>query len=356
MPHLRKDLSADALVSNLRSSFSRIADTRKFSSISLTDILMSAYAIFSLKYPSLLSFEDDNRMGEPETSNMATLYGIKQIPCDTHMREVIDEVPPDAFRPIFIDLFSRIQRGNILKDFRYLDGRYLMSIDGTGLFHSNEVHCLSCMEKQSRDGEKSFYHQMLSAVLVHPDMKEVIPFCPEPIQKQDGQSKNDCERNAAKRLLSKLREDHPKLDVIIVEDGLSSNAPHIRELIARRFSFILGAKPSDHKYLFEQASLAGSSGRSHQIIDSNGIEHRFNFVNSLSLNETNEDLKINFLEYEQFDPKGNKRIKWSWVTDIEITVENVYQIMRGGRARWRIESAPQVHTEGGLCHELKLCV
>ncbi len=71
---------------------------------------------------------------------------------------------------------------------------------------------------------------MLGAAIVHPDYKEVIPLYPEMIMKQDGEKKNDCERNAAKRLLKKFREDHPKLKVIVNEDALSPNAPHIRDL------------------------------------------------------------------------------------------------------------------------------
>jgi len=48
---------------------------------------------------------------------------------------------------------------------------------------------------------------MLGAAIVHPDHKEVIPLAPEPIIKQDGQSKNDCERNAGKRFFGKLNDD-----------------------------------------------------------------------------------------------------------------------------------------------------
>ena len=63
---------------------------------------------------------------------------------------------------------------------------------------------------------------------------------PEPIIKQDGESKNDCKRSAAKRLVAKLREDHPHLPLIVIEDALSSNAPHIRELQKHNLHFILG--------------------------------------------------------------------------------------------------------------------
>jgi len=65
------------------------------------------------------------------------------------------------------------------------------------------VHCESCLERQHRDGSITYSHQMLGAVIVHPEHKTVIPLAPEPIIKQDGVKKNDCERNAAKRLFEK---------------------------------------------------------------------------------------------------------------------------------------------------------
>ena len=63
------------------------------------------------------------------------------------------------------------------------------------------------------------------------------------IRKQDGSTKNDCERNAAKRFLDDFRREHPHLKVIVVEDGLSSNAPHILELQRHDLCYI-GWEPS----------------------------------------------------------------------------------------------------------------
>ena len=42
---------------------------------------------------------------------------------------------------------------------------------------------------------------------------------------QDGATKNDCERNAAKRLPTDLRREHPRLPLLVAEDGLASNGP-----------------------------------------------------------------------------------------------------------------------------------
>jgi len=57
--------------------------------------------------------------------------------------------------------------------------------------------------------------------------------------KQDGNTKNDCEKNASRRFLKRFRKDHPKLKVIMVEDALSSNAPHIKDLEKHDMKYIL---------------------------------------------------------------------------------------------------------------------
>src|ERR1700683_1982880 len=93
---------------------------------------------------------------------------------------------------------------------------------------------------------------MLGPSIVHPDKAEVIALMPEPIIKQDGSDKNDCERNAARRGLAKFRADHPYLSVIVVEDGLSSNAPHVRDLLDYGMHFILVTKEGDHAHLFAE--------------------------------------------------------------------------------------------------------
>jgi hypothetical protein len=59
-PAVRKHLSADALFSRLRTGFSTIADHRPGTpKIPLPDALMSAFAMFSLKSPSLLSTQTE---------------------------------------------------------------------------------------------------------------------------------------------------------------------------------------------------------------------------------------------------------------------------------------------------------
>jgi hypothetical protein len=58
--NFRKTLSVPALLKGIRKSFNKIKDFRKGKiDYSLPDILMSGLAIFGLKYPSLLPFDND---------------------------------------------------------------------------------------------------------------------------------------------------------------------------------------------------------------------------------------------------------------------------------------------------------
>jgi hypothetical protein len=334
-PAVRKHLSADALFGLLRTGFADIADHRLGKpDISLTDALMAAFAMFSLKAPSLLAFEQERTEG-----NLQRVYGLQRVPCDTAMREILDPVQPKALRPLFQAIFRALQRGKALEAMMFVEGHYLLALDGTGYFSSQQIHCESCLERHHRNGTITYSHQMLGAALIHPDRREVIPLMPEPIVKQDGTEKNDCEREAAKRLIVQLRQDHPHLPLIVTEDSLSSNAPHIQVLQEHHVHYILGVKEGDHAYLFEQVAAAEHAGRvTYYDRDDpeTGLRHRFRFISDMPLNESHTDLRVNFLECWEWEQ--DKVQHFSWVTDLRINKGTVYQIMRGGRARWRIEN------------------
>lgn len=141
---VRKHLSADALFALVGDRFARVPDPRRPGSpIPLTDALMSAFAMFSLKDPSLLAFEQRRR-----DANMKTLFGIGQIPSDTRMREILDDVEPERLRDSFGDVFRELQRGKALEPFVFYEGAYLLSLDGTGYFSSPTIHCESCQVKE----------------------------------------------------------------------------------------------------------------------------------------------------------------------------------------------------------------
>jgi hypothetical protein len=295
---------------------------------------MSALAMFSLKDSSLLEFDDRREKDD----NLKRIYKIEMVPSDSQMRTVLDDVSPEAIRPLFKEALVQLQSSKVLSEMVYMGQYYLLTLDGTGYFSSTQVHCAACLEKKNRQtGQITYSHQLMGGAIVHPDFKEVFPLMPEAIIKQDGHSKNDCERNAAKRFLQQVRRDHPDLPLIITEDGLSSNAPHIKALKAGNFRFILGVKEGDHAYLFNYVNTAHEAGQTTEYEQREGkIIHRYRFINQVPLNESNQDVLVNFLEY--WEIKGDKVSHFSWITDFTLKKWTVGLIMRAGRTRWKIEN------------------
>jgi len=110
-PKARKHLSADALFHVVRSGFATIPGPHGADvDISLTDALMSAFAMFSLKAPSLLAFDKERAAG-----SLHSLYGSQRVPCDIYMRERLDSISPQVLRPVFTSVFRQLQRGKALE-------------------------------------------------------------------------------------------------------------------------------------------------------------------------------------------------------------------------------------------------
>ena len=63
------------------------------------------------------------------------------------------------------------------------------------------------------------------------------------------------------------------------------------------------------------------------------IDYLINFP----LNKLNPDIKVNLLEYWEIDEEGKEK-NFSWVSDIKLSRDNVYHVMRAGRSRWKIEN------------------
>ena len=334
----RKTLSIPALLGRVRTCFEAIPEHRKRRvDYPLPDALMAAVAMFSLKDGTLYAF--DELLDDPvRQHNLRQLYGIQQAPCDTQMRSILDEVDPYGLRPAYVGIHQELQKQGILEGYRFL-GKYLISFDGTGLYSSSQVSCPECCCKQHRNGENRYYHQLLGAVMVHPDQSVVLPLFPEAITRQDGVEKNDCEHHASQRLLPAVRKAFPRLDMIVLQDALACNGPHIRNLKAQHFSFIITSKPRSNSLLLNTVLSGLEEGKTSEfeITNSQGVLCGYRFRNNVPLNHEHADLKVNFIDYWEESPTG-KPFLYACVTDLPVTADNVAAIVRAGRSRWKIEN------------------
>lgn len=329
-------LAYDNQISHLRSYFDQILDRRAANTVyKLSDVLMSGFAMFLLKHPSVHRFEQQTKQ---ERVNLQALFGIEKLCSDAQMRNILDEVPPEAFRGFFKDYYGHLQEQGVIKEYHYYDNCLIIAIDGVQHFNSTEINCPNCQCTHHSNGSVHYSHALLAATIICPKQAEVFPLCLEPIVKQDGVEKNDCERNACGRLMGQLVENYAAQRFIFTGDALFANAPHIRRILGNFWHFVLNIKPKSHKTLFN-AFEARRKAKALGFMEKRekGEIHRFYFANNLPLCETAADIRVNVLWYEFTDKKG-KTTTFTWCTDFLLDKKNVQKIMEIGRCRWKIEN------------------
>jgi Transposase DDE domain len=336
---LQQKLTFDELMTILSTAFKQIPDHRVGNATKyvLADVLKSAFAMFSLKCPSLLDFKQQTR---PEQSNLRTIYQLAgAIPCDNQMRGMLDPLDPAHLRVLFHTLFLRLRHAGLLREYQYWHKYVVVSVDGVEHFSSPKVHCAHCTTRTHRNGSVSYHHAGLAAVLVHPTQTEVFPLDFEPILKPDGARKNDCERTAAKRLCASLHERYHDLPCLLVEDALYANAPHVRQILGYGWKFVLTVKPDAHQCLFQQFEGRAARGqvKERRETDAQGVQHHYRWTTHLCLNEGAIDVHVNFLWYQQTDKQGQVTT-WTWITNLPLTAATVEKVRRAGRSRWKIEN------------------
>lgn len=287
--------------------------------------------------PSINAFQQ-RLQDKQQLNNLKTMFSVSAIPQSSQLRTALDNIPSPQIEEVFKDLFKPLQRGRQLEMFEFMDGKYLIPLDGVQYFSSYNISCNCCLKKVINK-TAIYYHQVVAATIVCPGIKQVLPLAPEPIQNSDGSTKQDCEINAGKRIVHKIRAAHPQLRIIIVGDGLYSKQPFIDELKRAGMSFILVAKPDDHIVLNQWFSDFQKMGSTHrlEIKDVKKRKHVYEWVNDIPLNGTKDADNVSYFEYTIF--KGDKATYHnSWVTDIPITRGNIVDLVKGGRARWKIEN------------------
>jgi len=353
---IKKHLNFTVLRKKLSKVLNGVPEFRQKSKVTINihDAMMSGFACMYFQDNSLLQFQ--KRMQEEQhSSNLKTLFGVEHIPKETQMREIIDGVASDYLRPMFKDLYLRLQRGKHLEQYQIFPKVYYFPIDGSEFYSSQEVFCEQCLTKEHKEGCKTYSHQVLQGGIMHPGCSEIIPFMPEQIVNGDGSSKQDCEMNAAKRLIVKLQQEFPQLGLLIGGDALFSKQPIIEDVLKAGMHYLFAAKPADHKYMMEW--LAAYNGLEQiNFQDSKGRAHCYEWKNDVPLTGQKEPVRVNFLRctITGKNKKGEEEILFrnSWVTDWVVSEETIKILVSAGRCRWKNENECfNVMKNHGYCME-----
>jgi len=340
----------DFLIATLTHNISNIDDNRKQRSnlvYSLKDIILSAFSIFYFQNKSWLSFQRDIDTAKG-ISNAQTMFGISDIPSDNHIRNVIDKITPDNFKKVYELIVEKLRDIGVLEKFNFKDEYMLVALDGTHYHSSKNISCKCCQSKTNSDtGEVHYYHSVITPTIVHPESKKVIPLMQEFISNDDGEDKQDCEVNASKRWLDSFINPTSK-KLIILGDDLYSREPMIKKVLEQKHSYIFVAKPTSHKYLYEQVEMIKNLGTCDtknisKMVNGKKQHFEYNYINKLSIKNPNGDTlhppqEVNWCEIIITNATGKKLYHNSFVTDIILNDNNVIDIAIAGRTRWKIEN------------------
>ena len=316
-----------------------IKDTRAANtSNSIVEVMLSGLACMYYQSPSLLEFQRQMKTLE-QRNNLRSLFKVQNLPTDQGMRNVIDQVDTDtAFRPIFKDLFNKLQRGKHLEQYQTLPGKYLLNVDGTQYFSSKEVACKKCLVRGSTKNPYNC-HQVLQGAIVKAGLRQVIPVMPEEICAEDGEEKVDCETNAFKRFLKKFRKDHDKLGIIINADALYATTPVIETIHSYNANYIFKIEAANHKTLMNNVNSVAKSRLETRSLRNNKLI--IEWVNDIELFSSTKK-STNYIEAWALVPQKDGSIKsqyyGKWITDLKITADTAKTILDGARARWKIEN------------------
>lgn len=325
----------DKLIQLVRKGFESITDHRGANATyKLADLLSAGFAMFSLKDSSLLIFR---KQYSKRAENLKRVYSITSIPEDTALRKGLDKVNPKDLDALFKLPLAELRTQGRIKSRQVLGGYTAISCDATGHYCSNNQQCPHCLVKNLRGGGQQFYHQLLSAVMTHPEEKTVFPIANEAIVKQDGSSKNDCELNASKRLIPKIRTMLAQDKLLLIFDSLYANGPHLKLLKEHKMRFISGIKGG--YVIIQKERLAKNDQLVVKTWHQFGKTCTIRYANALILNGKHQEIKVNYFEYEEQDNLSGETVFFSsWITDIPITIENCKELVGVARCRWKIEN------------------
>lgn len=340
-----KDLTLKSMLESVRRSAAACPDPRAGTNKSymLENVFLNAFSVFYTQCPSFL--EHQRQMQQRRGKNNAqTIFGINDIPSDNQIRNILDPLPPERLFGVFDQCFHLLAKNGYLDQFRVSSGDLLLALDGTWYCVSEKIHCPSCLTKTNRDKTITYYHNMLTPVIVAPGKPHVLVLPPEMITPQDGNEKQDCENAAAKRWTKGCGKRYAAWKIIVVADDLYSRQPVMQELSAAGLHYILVCKEDSHQTLYEWVRLLkeGEDRFTKTVRVRNGSYHEivtYRWANNVPIRDTDDAIRVGWCDVTIVREKtGEQRYHNAFVCNRMVTQKNVEDIVLWGRTRWKVEN------------------
>ena len=335
----------DELVEELQSCFERLPDHRKGENTQyeIKDAAVSAFGVFFTQSASFLAYQ---RLIEEVKgkSNVQSLFGAERIPSDNQIRNLLDPQDPELLSGVFAKGLKAVAESGQMEKFSSYGGQYLISVDGTQTVSSQKIHCPSCTRRELKNGETQYAHAAILPVIAKAGESRVLVLEPEFISPQDGHEKQDCERAAIKRWVQRNAERFSSGQYTMLGDDLYACQPICELFLENGFNFLLVCKPDSHVALYEQVAFLSKL----DLVEEVRLRHwngryaeirHYRFVIGVPLRRGEEALQVNWSEIIiTREDNGKQTYHNTFITNHQLTPDNIFPMVRDGRARWKSEN------------------
>lgn len=329
-------------VPNFKEIIREIPDPRKKKKYSLEYLIMSELMMF-------MSGGGSQRYTERAYNDSNYLKNISKL-----IKEKVEKIP-DA--EIYTDVFGRISKEEMQKfqnkiTYRMIRskmyenakefGKYNMILDGTR-FQKANYKINDEWLKQTKDGKTTWYIGTLDMKLAANKM--CVPIMNEFMKNQDiaednkekteEVKKQDCEINAAKRLIDNFKNYYPRLPIRIIADSLYPAKTILEKLRENNIEYIFVLKDKKIKTVTAEFLTLVSNPEANRVLEEADDE----IVFTMWINEIDyENEKINIIRQIKKNKKTGKSSVWMWMTNRTITEKNVKTIIKCAKTRDYIEN------------------
>ena len=269
---------------------------------------------------------------------------LNEMPHYDTLNCYLERLSPECLSGLRKKMVVSLIRGKQFNRNRLLGKHWRVIFDGTGLFYFKEKHCKNCLctERETADGKKVklYFHKVIEAKIVLSD-NVVISLGTEFIENEkEDVSKQDCETNAAKRLMEKIKKEYPRLPICMQGDALYATEPIMQLCRDYHWEYLLTQKDTRQKLLdesFEWIKSGDGAERKSGLCEEKGNACYANHVEKLAGKK--EVMNVFEYEYEREDKEEKQHTtRFQWVSSIELTKRNIDEMILAGRGRWKIEN------------------
>lgn len=283
-------------------------------------------------------FNDSVRDAVAMAGTLASLLDceLKAIPHLDTLEQVLRHVQPDELELLLAKIIRRLIRMKALDDWR-VDGRFLLAVDGTGLYSFKNRHCDNCIKTEHSSGTVTYSHKVLVAFIVSAN-GYALPVACEFIENPGLiYNKQDCEIKSFHRMAPKIKKLYPQTSFELLLDALYADQNVMRTCRNYDWTFDITFLNTDMPALWTegQSLLALAPGQqAKRILPAEQGSSEVRWINDLAY----EGMQLSAIFQIDKDNAGNTIAEFAHLIARPIDHRNVWSIATASRLRWRCEN------------------